>query len=231
MLPPTAARRPTRRAGGGHYESYYLRAVDPGEPRGVWIRYTVTVPPDSCPAGQLWFTYFTRPGPPRAVRRDCGEPPSGDATGIRLGEATFTDSAAGGAATSELRSARWNLRWRSAEEPLLHLHGDWMYTTRLPRTKLLSLHPKGGVRRHPRGGRRDARHPWLAGDDRALPRRPPGPDRRAAPPGLGAGRGRPLLDAHPRVRGAAGRVGVGAPEGQVEFTAEGRAAYELGRPA
>jgi hypothetical protein len=141
MLEPAAPRWTSVRAGRGHYESFYLRAVHPSEPRGVWIRYTVTVPPGGRPSGQLWFTYFARPGPPRAVRIDCGEPRTGEGTGIRLGDATFDEAAASGAAAADGASASWGLRWRSAEQPLMHLPRDWMYSARLPRTKLLSLRP------------------------------------------------------------------------------------------
>src|SRR6476661_1867025 len=87
---PAEARWPTAPPGRGHYESYYLRAVDPVRPRGVWIRYTVTTPPGGQPSGQLWFTYFDRDAPgPRAIRIDTRAPTTGAGSWIRLGESTF----------------------------------------------------------------------------------------------------------------------------------------------
>ena len=54
----TEARFPHVRPDRGHYESFYLRAVDPARPRGVWIRYTTHQRPGRPPTGSLWFTYF-----------------------------------------------------------------------------------------------------------------------------------------------------------------------------
>jgi hypothetical protein len=42
----------------GHYESFFLRAVDPEQPRAAWIRYTVHKRPDAEPVGSLWCTLF-----------------------------------------------------------------------------------------------------------------------------------------------------------------------------
>lgn len=129
------------RPGRGHYESYYLRAVHPTQPRGVWIRYTVAAAPGGPPSGQLWLTFFDRDAPsPRAVRVDVAAPTTGGAW-IGLGESTFGPSGIRGEARSAECSASWSLRFRSGEPPLEHLPRDWMYRARLPRTKLLSLSP------------------------------------------------------------------------------------------
>lgn len=138
----TAARWPAVPAGRGHYESWYLRALDPAAPRGVWIRYTVTVPPGGEPAGQLWCSWFDRSSSgPRAVRMAAGPPGSGGAFWIRFGEHSFGPEGALGAAASDDCSARWSLRFSDPEEPLRHLPKSWMYRQRLPRTKLLSPAP------------------------------------------------------------------------------------------
>jgi hypothetical protein len=137
----TAARWPRVRPGRGHYESWYLRAVDPAAPRGLWIRYTVTVPPGGEPAGQLWCTWFDRAAAPRAVRVPAGPPGSGGAFWIRFGEHSFGPEGALGAARSEDVSTRWSLHFSEAQEPLRHLPRPWMYTGRLPRTKVLSPVP------------------------------------------------------------------------------------------
>jgi hypothetical protein len=141
LAAPAAARWPTVHPGRGHYESYYLRAVDPARPRGVWIRYTVTAAPDGPPNGQLWFTFFDRDAPrPKAVRVDV-EQPTTDGDWIRLGDSTFGPAAIVGRASSAACAASWSLRSSSGEPPLEHLPRGWMYRARLPRTKLLSLTP------------------------------------------------------------------------------------------
>jgi hypothetical protein len=138
LADPTAPRWPGVADGRGHYESYYLRAVDPTGTRGVWIRYTVSVAPDGEPNGQLWFTLFDRStSAPRAVRVDAGRASTGPDNWIRMGDCTFGPTRVSGRA----ESVSWSLRWRDADPPLAHLPRDWMYRARLPRTKLLSLSP------------------------------------------------------------------------------------------
>jgi hypothetical protein len=139
---PAAPRWQTVPPGRGHYESYYLRAVHPTRPRGVWIRYTVSVAPGGQPGGELWFTFFDRDAPrPRAVRMAAGEPTTDGGAWIRLDGSTFGEAGIVGEVRSTECSASWSLRSTSAEPPLQHLPRDWMYRARLPRTKLLSLTP------------------------------------------------------------------------------------------
>jgi hypothetical protein len=139
---PVAPRWPGVRAGRGHYESYFLRAVHPTEPRGVWIRYTVSVPPGGPATGQLWCTLFDR-GRSRtsAIRVDVAEPATGNGTWIRLGDSTFGADGAVGWASSPSGNARWSLVASSAQPSLRHLPRGWMYRARLPRTKPLSITP------------------------------------------------------------------------------------------
>ena len=144
MIDPDAVapRWPAVRAGRGHYESWFLRAVHPTEPRGVWIRYTVSVPPGGHATGQLWCTLFDRERPrPAAVRVDAGEPATGDGPWIRLGDSTFGPDGAVGSASSSAGRARWSLRSSSQQPTLRHLPRTWMYGARLPRTKPLSITP------------------------------------------------------------------------------------------
>lgn len=142
MADPAAARWPKARTDRGHYESYYLRAVDPARPRGVWIRYTVTRPAGSPPEGQLWCTFFDREHDRVcALRVPAGEPATGPGEWIRLADSIFGTGQANGAIGSREGTARWSLRWRTGGEPLRHLPRDWMYSRPFPRTKLLSPSP------------------------------------------------------------------------------------------
>lgn len=139
---PTAPRWPTVRPRRGHYESWYLRAVHPSEPTGIWIRYTVDLRPGATPRGQLWFTLFDRSARrPEAIRVDVPQPATADGAWIRLGDSSFGPSEVSGTATSAHAAATWSLRHSSSEAPLRHLPRDWMYTARLPRTKLVSPSP------------------------------------------------------------------------------------------
>jgi hypothetical protein len=138
VLSADAPRWPRQRPHRGHYESFFLRAAHPTQPRAVWIRYTLVRPPGGRPAGQLWFTLFDRDFPaPWTVRADAGEPATGDGAWIRLGDSAFGVGSAAGSAGA----ARWSLRFRDGEPPLRHLPELWMYTGRLPRTKLVSVTP------------------------------------------------------------------------------------------
>jgi len=140
MLAPAAPRWPSVRPTRGHYESYYVRAVDPAGPRGIWIRYTVSVPPGGGPTARLWCTSFDRARAPRAFRSEERPVSTGNGALVRLDGGTFADGSLTGSVQTASGSARWDLRWTGTEAPLLHLPRQ-VYGTRLPRTKLLSLSP------------------------------------------------------------------------------------------
>jgi hypothetical protein len=130
VSPVTAARFPAMAAG---YESFYLRACDPGGGLGVWIRYTVHRRPGHPPSGSLWFTLF-EPGGPTATKVTVPEPSADDwirIAGARIGP---------GVATGRANDVAWDLRFTGAD-PLRHLPRGWMYRARLPRTKPESPHP------------------------------------------------------------------------------------------
>ena len=135
---PTEARFPAVPAAQGHYESFYLKACHPDRALGVWIRYTVHKRPGAQPSGSLWFTLFDGSADgPRAHKATLPGPMAGDGHWIRVGEASMGD----GAANGELEGISWDLRVDGSEAPLFHLPRGWMYTARLPRTKLLSPVP------------------------------------------------------------------------------------------
>jgi hypothetical protein len=134
MLPPRFPDVPLAR---GHYESYYLVARDPSEPRAVWIRYTVHKRPGGLPTGSLWFTLFDGASIvtdkltlPR-VRAGAGE-------WLGIGRSYIAPREAVGDAPG----AKWALSFESDEEELRHLPAAWMYRAPLPRTKLTSPHPQ-----------------------------------------------------------------------------------------
>jgi hypothetical protein len=136
----------------GGYESFYVKAAAPDRSRAVWIRYTVSQRPGQAPSGSMWFTWFDRgaagpvaskvtvPAPPRVAEGDR----------LHVGAGVFHAGALSGAAPSSSLDASWDLEYDATAEPLWHLPRPWMYTARLPRTKLLSPVPatrlRGSVR-------------------------------------------------------------------------------------
>ena len=54
------ARFPGVAAKAGHYESFYVKACQPGGGRGIWIRHTVHKRPGAEPNASIWFVLFDR---------------------------------------------------------------------------------------------------------------------------------------------------------------------------
>jgi hypothetical protein len=122
----------------GMYESFYLRAVSPHEPIGVWIRYTVHKPSGAPARGSLWCTVFdTRLGRPFQHKLTTEKLSVPEGGWIAIGPSQLTPERAEGACGE----ARWSLRFASSEPELRHLPRAWMYRAPLPRTKLTSPAP------------------------------------------------------------------------------------------
>jgi hypothetical protein len=122
----------------GMYESFYLRAVSPREPLGVWIRYTVHKRPGHRPTGSVWCTVFDaasgRPFMHKLTTDDLSVPAGG---WIGVGDSRLTPESAEGACGP----ASWALRFASEEPELRHLRREWLYRAPFPRTKLSSPYP------------------------------------------------------------------------------------------
>jgi hypothetical protein len=137
----------------GMYESFYLRAVAPDEPLGVWIRHTVHKRPGQAARGSLWCTLFdAERGSPfmhKVTSERLGQPPGG---WIAIGDAAVASPAHGagadggrmmpGEAEGRCGPASWSLRWSSQEPQLRHLGREFLYRAPLPRTKLTSPAPR-----------------------------------------------------------------------------------------
>ncbi len=141
------ARRPRfGGARGGHYESWFLRANHPREPRAFWIRYTLFVPArDSLPKlGEVWAIYFdgNRAHPIAAQEdiawSDCRIGPEG--LDLQFGESTLKPGEARGRARGGSHQLEWRLRYRGGTEPLLLLPPQW-YERGFPKAKALVTTP------------------------------------------------------------------------------------------
>jgi hypothetical protein len=134
----TAAIFPSVPARTGMYESFYLRAVSPHEPLGIWLRYTVDKPPGLPARALLWCTVFDpRLGDPFQVRESHEELRAPADAWIEVGEARMGPSSAQGTCGG----VSWSLRFTGEEPELRHLPQSWMYRAPLPRTKLSSPLP------------------------------------------------------------------------------------------
>jgi hypothetical protein len=140
--------RASRRA--GMYESFYLRAVDPEQPRGVWIRTTVHKRPGGIARGSVWCTAFDakrgRPFMHKVTSERLDVPPG---CWIAVGD-TQPGSGPSGLEGARMQpqeahgrcgGARWELRWSAQEQELRHLGREALYRSPLPRTKLTSPAP------------------------------------------------------------------------------------------
>lgn len=107
------------------YDSWYLRAVHPVEPVGIWIRHTFHEGPQGV-RGAHWFTLFTPDGV-EARKASFDRKP-----------AVSADRFVGTAG-----DARWNLRVDSEAAEFAHLPYRWMYRAPFPRTKPISVAPLG----------------------------------------------------------------------------------------
>ncbi len=139
---PASAIFPRMPAHAGGYESFYLRAVSPSEPVGLWIQYTVHKRPGHPPLGSVWCTVFDatrgRPFMHKLTTPALSEPPGG---WIEVGSGEQSSSFGPGRARGICGPASWELRFRAGAGELRHLPREWLYRTRLPRTKLTSPAP------------------------------------------------------------------------------------------
>jgi hypothetical protein len=138
------AHTPPRRA---MYESFYVRAVSPSRPLGVWIRHTAQKRAGARATGSIWCTVFDgergRPFTCKVTSDRLREPADG---WIAVGEDAAASSGAGAsigpsATQGACGEASWSLRFSPGAEPLRHLRRGWLYRAPLPRTKLTSPAP------------------------------------------------------------------------------------------
>jgi hypothetical protein len=140
----TKARFPEVPQKAGHYESFYLKLVQPGGGRGAWIRHTVHKRPGQEATCALWFVLFdSSAAGPRAAKRQFGaDQLSADAeTYIRVADATLTEGRATGQVVTDALEAKWDLSFADSHEPFHHLPRDFLYRAPLPKTKFLSPYP------------------------------------------------------------------------------------------
>lgn len=131
---------------GGHYESWFIRANHPCEPRAFWIRYTLFVSAqDAAPRlGEVWAIYFDGGrADPVAAQEDvpwaqCQM--QADKLDLQLGNSTLRPGEARGRACGSRHRLEWQLQYRDGAEPLLLLPAPW-YERGFPKAKALVSRP------------------------------------------------------------------------------------------
>ncbi len=131
-------------AKAGHYESFYVKACEPGGGRALWIRHTVHKRPGAEPTGSIWFCLFDRAADgPRATKVTVPaaelEAPAG--SWLRVAEAEIGPGEMEGSLETEALAASWSLTFDGEREPCKYLPADWLYEAPLPRTKFVAPFP------------------------------------------------------------------------------------------
>jgi hypothetical protein len=128
-------------AKAGLYESLYLTAHHPTEPKALWIRHTVLKSPGAPPRASLWCTWFDESGV-RAAKLSTAEASSTPERALQVGNHGWIGAGgATGAVDLDSLRARWDLQFGDPEPPMFHLPKPWMYTAPVPRTKSISAAP------------------------------------------------------------------------------------------
>jgi hypothetical protein len=144
------ARFPGVAAKRGHYESFYLKATEPGGGRGLWIRHTVHKRPGAEPTASIWFVLFDREerSGPRATKTTVG---AGDLSvpsngWIRVADAEVGPGWAAGKVETDVVRASWELSFEGDAEPCHYLPADWLYEAPVPKTKFIAPYPAATFR-------------------------------------------------------------------------------------
>jgi hypothetical protein len=137
-------RFPKVAAKAGHYESFYVKACQPGGGRGIWIRHTVHKRPGAEPNASIWFVLFDREAnAPRATKLTVpvAELSAPVGSWIRVAAAEIGPGRASGSIATDALSASWELTFGGDAAPCKYLPADWLYEARLPRTKFVAPFP------------------------------------------------------------------------------------------
>ncbi len=138
------ARFPGVATKAGHYESFYIKACQPGGGRGIWIRHTVHKHPGAEPNASIWFVLFDREADgPRAtkVTVPAAELSAPAGSWIRVDGVEIGPGRARGAVDTDAVKASWELTFAGDAEPCKYLPSDRLYETRLPKTKFVAPFP------------------------------------------------------------------------------------------
>jgi hypothetical protein len=138
------ARFPKLAAKAGHYESFYIKACQPGGGRGIWIRHTVHKRPGAEPNASIWFVLFDREAEgPRATKLTvpAARLSAPASSWIKVDRAEIGPGVASGSIDTEALTATWDLTFAGDAEPCKYLPADWLYEAPVPKTKFVAPYP------------------------------------------------------------------------------------------
>ena len=137
--------RASRRRRRGHYESFYIKACQPGGGRGIWIRHTV----HKRPGRRAQRLDLVRPLRPRGGGA-AGDQGDGAGRGA-LGAGRLLDPGRrrrdrprprrGLGRHRRARAPPGTLTFAGDAEPCKYLPADWLYEAPLPKTKFVAPYP------------------------------------------------------------------------------------------
>jgi hypothetical protein len=140
----TNARFPGIKPGAGHYESFYIKAAQPGGGLGLWIRHTVHKHPNAEPNASVWVTLFDAEADgPVATKLTvpASELSVPDGGYIQVDGAKLEPGLATGQVATDELEASWELTFADEHDAFRHLPYEFLYGAKLPRTKFLSPYP------------------------------------------------------------------------------------------
>jgi hypothetical protein len=126
----------------GHYESYFMRANHPDEPKAFWIRYTIFSPhgkPHDALA-ELWAIYFDQEDKPHVAVKT--EVPIDQATfsadnfNVCIDNAILDTGHLKGISSMGGHTLQWDMKYKGTADPLFLLPIK-LYKTPLPKAKSL----------------------------------------------------------------------------------------------
>ena len=147
-----------------YYESRYIRANHPDQPRALWLRETLLLPTAGDPVADVWVMVFDPEGEGnRALKQpypiDAATYEYDNWTAV-IGATSIDDRSAAGVVTGGNRSARWDLRITPGPEDAVRLLTDRAYKARIPTAQTTVRHPRAVIAEF-------ARHSAAAGPDHA----------------------------------------------------------------
>ena len=140
MKPLAEARFTELAPDAGHYESWFVKANHPSEPRALWLRHTVHQRPGEPQTASLWLTLFDG-DEVRAGKQTVAGPSVPGGGYVAIADAQLGAGQARGAISSDTLDAEWDLTFTGDDAEQRHLPYDWMYDAPVPRTKSGTPHP------------------------------------------------------------------------------------------
>jgi len=131
----------------GHYESWFMRANHPAEPKALWLRHTFFRPAGNPEAacGELWAAWFDEKVVGVRQELPLGRCYAGTTRlDLSFGDARWTDGKARGAAVNAGHALSWELDYTMSGAPS-PIYPPWAYKGSFPKAKPVTPVPHAVV--------------------------------------------------------------------------------------